>query len=115
MASKHFILFVLVVFLFSFEVNSAMVGGWKPTSDLKDSKIVEIGKYAISEHNNKANTTLEFNSVVKGDTQVVTGTNYRLVIAAKDGGEVGNYLAIVWDKPWEKFRELTSFRNFLTN
>ncbi|XP_047326312.1 cysteine proteinase inhibitor 1-like [Impatiens glandulifera] len=110
MASKQFILFVLLVSLFSCKVNSAALGGWEPISDPKDSEIVEIGKYAISEYNIEAKTTLEFNSVVKGDTQVVAGTNYRLVIAAKDGEVVGKYEAIVWDKPWEKFRKLISFQ-----
>ncbi|MCE3050008.1 hypothetical protein HAX54_046281 [Datura stramonium] len=67
--------------------------------------------FAVNEHNKEAGTKLEFQSIAKGESQVVAGTNYRLVINAKDGGgSIRRYLAIVWDKPWEKFKKLTSFK-----
>ncbi|XP_047335382.1 cystatin-1-like [Impatiens glandulifera] len=84
-------------------------GGWAPISDLKNPEIVMFGKFAISEYNTKANTTLEFNSLVEGEFQVISGVRYSLVIDVKDGGVVGKYQAIVWDEPWEKLPELTSF------
>ncbi|KAK4398853.1 Cysteine proteinase inhibitor 5 [Sesamum angolense] len=61
-----------------------IVGGWRPIDNPKDPE---------------------------GESQVVSGTNFRLVIAAKDGSaaESKQYQALVWDKPWQKFRKLLSF------
>ncbi|XP_059309479.1 cysteine proteinase inhibitor 1-like [Lycium ferocissimum] len=106
----------LSIFLISsifFHFSTALgggVGGWKPLNNVNDPDVVMIGKFAVNEHNKEAGTKLEFQSIAKGETQVVAGTNYRLVINAKDGGYVRKYLAVVWDKPWEKFKKLTSFK-----
>ena len=86
------------------------LGGWKPIKDPKDPSVVEIGRFAISERNKEAKSNLQFQEVVKGETQVVSGMNYKLVIAAKDGSAPHQYEAVVWDKPWEKSRKLTSFK-----
>ncbi|KAG6525225.1 hypothetical protein ZIOFF_015179 [Zingiber officinale] len=49
-------------------------------------------------------------SVVKGETQVVAGINYRIVLeAGVVGAKVNVYEAVVWEKEWEKFRKLISF------
>ncbi|KAF5177758.1 Histidine-containing phosphotransfer protein [Thalictrum thalictroides] len=78
-----------------------LVGGWKPIEDIKDPHVQELGKFAVSEHNKEAKTDLSFNEVVRGDTQVVSGLNYRLVVTAKDGSLKKNeYEAIVWEKAW---------------
>ncbi|PHU16834.1 Cysteine proteinase inhibitor 1 [Capsicum chinense] len=87
-----------------------IVGGWKPITNLTDPEVVEIGKFAVDEHNKEAKTKLEYQEIIKGESQVVSGTNYRLIITAKDGDSPHNYLAEVWNKPWKKFRNLTSFR-----
>ncbi|XP_049392565.1 cysteine proteinase inhibitor 1-like [Solanum stenotomum] len=89
--------------------KEAIVGGWNPITNLTDPEVVKIGKFAVDEHNKEAKTKLEFQEITKGESQVVAGINYRLVISAKDGDSPHNYLAEVWDKPWEKFRNLTSF------
>ncbi|KAL0354147.1 UNVERIFIED_CONTAM: Cysteine proteinase inhibitor 1 [Sesamum angustifolium] len=75
------LLCVFLAILVASPLNEAFpVGGWKPIDNLKDPK-------------------------------VVAGTNYRLVIAAKDGSAADSkqYRALVWDKPWLKFRILLSF------
>ena len=82
----------------------------RPIKDLNSAKVQEVAQFAVSEHNKQANDKLQYQKVVRGHTQVVAGTNYRLVIAAKDGAVLGNYEAFVWDKPWEQFRNLTSFQ-----
>lgn len=91
-----------------------LLGGWRPITDTNDSEVVEIGKFAVDQHNKEAKSQLVFRRVLKGETQVVAGTNYRLVISAADGGRRSRsgkkYLAEVWDKPWENFRNLTSFK-----
>ncbi|XP_059317738.1 cysteine proteinase inhibitor 1-like [Lycium ferocissimum] len=90
--------------------KGGLLGGWSPITDTNDRQVVEIGKFAVDEHNKEAESKLLFKRVVKGETQVVAGTNYRLVISAKDGSHSDKYLATVWDKPWENYRNLTSFK-----
>ncbi|KAK4439440.1 Cysteine proteinase inhibitor 1 [Sesamum alatum] len=84
--------------------------GWRPINNPKDPQVVEIAKFAVTEHNKEASTALAFEAVVKGETQVITGT-YWLVIAAKDGSATGSkqYQAVVWDEQSLKFRKLVSF------
>ncbi|XP_075521574.1 cysteine proteinase inhibitor 1-like [Primulina tabacum] len=92
------------------EVPSLATG--KPIPNVNVPEVLEIARFAVSEHNKKANVQLEFVKAVKGETQVVEGTNYRLVIIANDkaaGNAPGNYEAVVWDMPWKHFRELSSF------
>ncbi|ONK59771.1 uncharacterized protein A4U43_C08F10470 [Asparagus officinalis] len=88
-------------------------GGYGPIKNLSDPHLGEIGKFAVSEHNKEANTKLVFTKVIKGESQVVAGINYKLVIEAKDitrNNKVGRYEVIVWEKSWEKFMKLTSFK-----
>ncbi|KAM3322214.1 hypothetical protein P3S67_003365 [Capsicum chacoense] len=89
--------------------KKALVGGWKPITDIKDPEVIETGKFAVDEHNKEAKTILEFQEVTKGESQVVQGINYRLTISAKDGDSLHNYLAEVWVKPSGKSKKLTSF------
>ncbi|KAL3740877.1 hypothetical protein ACJRO7_022066 [Eucalyptus globulus] len=90
--------------------SEPLVGGWEPIKNLNDPYVQEIAKFAIKTHNDQAKTGLVLEKVVKGETQVVAGTNYKLVVAAKDGASTKNFEAVVWDKPWEHSRSLTSFK-----
>ncbi|PHT30855.1 Cysteine proteinase inhibitor 1 [Capsicum baccatum] len=99
-----------IFFHFSTALGGGGVGGWTPINDLNARDVVAIGQFAVNEHNKEAGTKLEYQSIAKGESQVVAGTNYRLVINAKDGNYARKYLAIVWDKPWEKVKKLTSFK-----
>ncbi|KAI7756892.1 hypothetical protein M8C21_030306 [Ambrosia artemisiifolia] len=103
----------LIIFFFtkpSFALGEGTpTGGWKPIPNVTDPTVVDIGKFAIDEHNKEAHKSLKFVKVVKGESQVVAGMNYNLTITAADGPEK-NYVALVWDKPWEKFRQLVSFK-----
>lgn len=87
-----------------------LVGGWRPIKNMSDPHISEVAQFAVSEHNKQTNSKLELSRVIKGQTQVVEGQNYKLIIGAKDGGKDGKYEAVVWEKVWEKFMELTSFK-----
>ncbi|KAI8524980.1 hypothetical protein RHMOL_Rhmol13G0191900 [Rhododendron molle] len=92
--------------------KAAMVGGWRQIKDLNAPEVQEAAQFAVTEYNKEAGTHLDYQSVVSGETQVVAGTNYRLMIAAKDGAVPGNYEAVVWVKPWAHYKNLTSFRKF---
>ncbi|KAI6704638.1 hypothetical protein NL676_007600 [Syzygium grande] len=87
-----------------------LLGGWKPIKNLSDPYVREIAEFAVKTHNDEAKTGLVLKMVVKGETQGVAGTNYRLVINVKDGASTKSFEAIVWDKPWEHFRSLTLFK-----
>ncbi|MCD7447615.1 hypothetical protein HAX54_032233 [Datura stramonium] len=93
--------------------KEVIVGGWKRITDVTAPEIVEIGKFAVDEHNKKAKTNLIFQKIIKGESQVVEGINYRLVITAKDGDSPHNYFAEVWDKPGKKSRSLTYFEELV--
>ncbi|TYI23701.1 hypothetical protein ES332_A06G183000v1 [Gossypium tomentosum] len=86
------ILLLSILFLpiiFSDARKDALDGGWTPIKDIKDPHVTEIA--------------------VKSETQVVSGINYKLVLKAKDGSAVNTYEAVVWEKAWLHFRNLTSF------
>ena len=85
-------------------------GEWSPIKNLSDPHVAEIGEYAVSEHNKEANSKLALSRVIKGETQVVAGLNYRLVLETKDGGKVESFEAIVLERAWEKALKLTSFK-----
>ncbi|KAK8478710.1 hypothetical protein V6N13_096962 [Hibiscus sabdariffa] len=88
------------------------VGGWTPIKDINDPHVVEIAKFAVDEYNKKGNTSLTLVTVVSGETQVISGTNYRLILKATDGTATKTYQAIVWEDAL-KNKKLTSFEPFL--
>ncbi|KAJ4835801.1 hypothetical protein Tsubulata_029235, partial [Turnera subulata] len=92
--------------------EAALVGGWKPIKDLKDPHVIEIAEFAVGEYGRQAHAQLKLDKVLKGETQVVSGVNYRLVLAVKqeEGAGSKRYEAIVWEKPWANFKNLTSFK-----
>ncbi|KAJ6700348.1 CYSTEINE PROTEINASE INHIBITOR 5 [Salix purpurea] len=92
-------------------IDAALVGGWSPIEDLKDKHVVEIAEFAVAEHNKEVKSNLKLESIVKGESQVVSGTNYRLVLAVT-GGAYAKYQAVVYEKPWEQLKSLTSFVPF---
>nr|GFA49615.1 cysteine proteinase inhibitor 5 [Tanacetum cinerariifolium] len=40
--------------------------GWIPIMKLSDTKVVDIGKFAVARHNYQAKTQLAFNNLVSG-------------------------------------------------
>lgn len=87
-----------------------IVGGWQPIKNVNDPSVTEIGAFAVAEYDKTSNADLKFIAVVKGETQVVAGIKYRLIVEAKDRSVVKRYEAVVWEKAWENFRKLTSFK-----
>ncbi|KAH9759922.1 cysteine proteinase inhibitor 5 [Citrus sinensis] len=86
-----------------------MPGGWTPI-DPTEKHVMEIGQFAVTEYNKRSKSALKFESVEKAWTQVVSGTNYRLILVVKDGLSTKKFEAVVWEKPWEHFKSLTSFK-----
>ncbi|KAK7292460.1 hypothetical protein RIF29_08241 [Crotalaria pallida] len=100
------LIFLSVVVVVSTTTTEGMPGGWHPIKDLSDPYVVEIANFAVAEHDKRSGAKLRLTGVVKGESQVVAGENYRLVLATSDGN---SYQAVVWDKPWVHFRKLLSF------
>ncbi|KAI4298781.1 hypothetical protein L6164_032299 [Bauhinia variegata] len=92
--------------------RTAPIGGWTPIKNIKDPQVTNIASFAVTEHNQKSGEKLSLKEVIEGETQVVSGINYRLLLAAEDGANVNKYRAVVWEKPWLHFRNLTSFESY---
>lgn len=106
-------LFVVIVTFLLPLLTFANVGVWTPIENPSDPDVVEIAKFAVSEYNKQSKTALKFEKVVKGETQVVSGTNYRLIVSVQNGANTEQYETIVWDKPWIHIRKLLSFKHLL--
>ncbi|KAI3697674.1 hypothetical protein L6452_30770 [Arctium lappa] len=107
------LIFLLTLIFFDCSValgDKALVGGWKPITNVTDPTVVDNGKFAVDEHNKKYEESLKFKKMVSGESQVVAGINYNLTITAVDGSVENNYVAVVYVRPWEKFRMLVSFK-----
>ncbi|GLU15722.1 hypothetical protein SLE2022_321910 [Rubroshorea leprosula] len=86
------------------------VGGWQAIKDLNGSHVKGIAEFAVAEINKQSKTNLKLDSIVKGQQQVSSGVNYRLILAVKDGVQSKSYEVTVWEKAWENSRKLVSFK-----
>ncbi|KAK8517240.1 hypothetical protein V6N13_092523 [Hibiscus sabdariffa] len=89
--------------------NTNLTGGWTPMGNINDPHLMGIAEFAVGEYNKQSKASLKLVKVVKGETQVVSGTNYRLVLNANDGTAEKTYEAVVLEKAWQNFKSLTSF------
>uniref|UniRef100_A0A1J3JI51 Cysteine proteinase inhibitor 5 n=2 Tax=Noccaea caerulescens TaxID=107243 RepID=A0A1J3JI51_NOCCA len=105
-----FFLLLPLVLLPLYAFAAARTGGWSPITDIKDPHVIEIGEFAVSEYARETKSEFNFVTVVSGESQVVAGMNYKLVVTANHTGASKNYEAIVWEKPWLKSMNLTSFK-----
>ncbi|KAK3218845.1 hypothetical protein Dsin_012815 [Dipteronia sinensis] len=87
-----------------------LLGGWSPIKDLSDPHVKEIAEFAVAEYNKQSKDGLVLKSLVSGETQVVSGMNYRLVVVAAKKAATNHYEAVVWEKSWLNYRNLTSFK-----
>ena len=72
-----------------------ILGGYTPIKDINDPHVQELGEFAVTVHNSRAGTKLNFLKVIYGETQVVNGINYKLVIELLHGAL---YEAVVYEK-----------------
>ncbi|KAL3845468.1 hypothetical protein ACJIZ3_002871 [Penstemon smallii] len=115
MALKYFLTFAVVLSILCTAAVGAVVGGWQPIKNPNDRAVVEIAKFAVAEYNKKhKEEALVLVSVERGETKKeAAGTQYKLVLSIKNAAAPKwppiKYLALVWDKPQEKLRELLQF------
>ncbi|WCJ34073.1 hypothetical protein M5689_015398 [Euphorbia peplus] len=102
--------FVLICFLISIATAVALTGRWIPIKDLKDSNIVEIANFAVNENNKKLKTNLKLETIEKGESQVVSGMKYRLLLVVNAGAWKDKYEVVVWKKAKTHVKTLVSFK-----
>ncbi|KAL5072924.1 hypothetical protein RYX36_011908 [Vicia faba] len=109
MRFQSLVLLLLILFA-SATLNQATLGVWSPIKNICDPYVNEIARFAVVEYDKEKGEKLEFEKLIKGESQVVVGTNYRLTLSAKNGLSSNNYEAVVWDPLWKQYRRLTSFK-----
>ncbi|XP_077536584.1 cystatin-1-like [Haemaphysalis longicornis] len=105
-----------------------LIGGWTQHDPSSNPKYLELAHFAISQQTKGLDVYHTVLKLVKVETQVVAGTNYRLIfetaptncpISEKYSIEnckpttnrpSATCIATVYERPWENYRELTSFR-----
>ncbi|XP_022132557.1 cysteine proteinase inhibitor 6-like [Momordica charantia] len=98
-------------------LNVQKPGGWEPIKNINDPYVQELGRFAVMEHtHNLCGASYEFIRVVSGESQVVGGKKYCLVIEVKETiiipsmpSSIKFFKAIMLDKAWEKSWALLSF------
>ncbi|MED6121720.1 hypothetical protein PIB30_032857 [Stylosanthes scabra] len=123
MKQHHLLLLSLLSLLFLSAAFSAfaasrqaLIGGrWDHIKDAhKSLRAQETGKFAVKEYNKQSGRNLTFVQVVTGETQIVDGTNFRLILAVEDEKQKKlDYEAVVWEDIHRRYRNLTSFRGLL--
>ncbi|KAK2432011.1 cysteine proteinase inhibitor [Trifolium repens] len=106
---------ILMVFATKHNQNHAgwrrigpIIGGWNPIEDINNSHVTDIANFAVNKFNNQTGASLKFQKVIRGESQIVAGINYCLIISTSNS--VNNiYNVVVYDRPWDHFRNLTSF------
>ncbi|CAI5520194.1 unnamed protein product [Closterium sp. Naga37s-1] len=98
-----------------------IAGGWSVVKDAYKNKDVRaLASFAVEQHNSDKNTNLQLDSVTAAWRQVVAGIKWKIVLRAVDpvsptkGRAPTKYVAEVWEKSWEDFRQLLSFKEVTT-
>ena len=78
--------------------KSTVLGGFKVVS-VTDAAVQEAAEFAVSDHSEKNEVSLEIVSIEKAERQVVAGTNFRMCIevkiVAEEDGDTQMVLAVV--------------------
>ncbi|KAL0738167.1 hypothetical protein Bca4012_014377 [Brassica carinata] len=108
---KYFICLSLILLPLVYNVEGHKIepSPWKPIRNVQLGYYVEIGRYAIEEHNTHTKDILTFVKNVRGKEQYDNGLRYALIIATSNDGVAQNYEAVVFEKHVNQDRVLESF------
>ncbi len=85
-------------------------GGYSP-ADVNDPKVKEIAAFATVALSSSQNAgKLKLTRIIKAETQVVAGTNYRLTLRLVSSSSYPRTLiclVVVFDQPWTNTRKVT--------
>lgn len=133
MRPQCLLLLVVLILPLAAATSTVQIGGWKPIEDVSNPVVREAAEFVASEYNTKQakdRNKLVFETVLRGETQLVAGTNYKLVISAKNESSVANptrvigtaaannYKVFVYDRAWgasQGIGLLSSFEKKLTS
>ncbi|KAH7545327.1 hypothetical protein FEM48_Zijuj01G0081700 [Ziziphus jujuba var. spinosa] len=87
------LLAVLVQFIAIVARSDSSVGALQQLQNLKSPHMQESAKFAVHHYNKQSGKDLRLEKVVKGETQIVAGVNYGLVIEVKNGATSERYQA----------------------
>ncbi|XP_076930745.1 multicystatin-like [Bidens hawaiensis] len=115
---QHTSFFMIIILLFSnlfidiclAELGQKTVGNWLEIASPEDPAVIEVGEFAVDQHNKDTNSSLTFERVVKGDTQIVGGMNWRLTIEVEDVKVVKTCEVLVFEQPWQNVTKLIDFK-----
>ncbi|CAB4275647.1 unnamed protein product [Prunus armeniaca] len=122
---SHWLLLALIGLLFPLMLvaatpQRAIPGGLKPIpkENIGDPRLKLMAEFAVSMYNLRTHKKLVVERVIRGDTQMVAGQNYQLVVLAKDGSLPNStagfnhayYELSVCEQSWKDLWKLNSFR-----
>lgn len=87
-----------------------VLGGYNPIPNPNAVHVIEIAKFAVSEYNKQSGSKFKLHKVIKGETQVVNGVNYRLTLSTGKGSLLMIYETVVLEQSWLDSRKLIYFK-----
>ncbi|KVH96712.1 Cystatin [Cynara cardunculus var. scolymus] len=85
------------------------VSNWLEIASAYDPTVIEVGQFAVDEHNKDTNSSLTFERVIMGYMEIVGGMNWRLTIEVEDVGSLKNCDIFVYEQSGQNVRKLISF------
>ena len=113
---KTFLIF-FVVLIAKINGQNEEIGGGYAAMPLTDSKLPELLSFAQANINLEGDTQYSNLILLKAESQIVSGINYRLSFTASETGncETTNTchertcVAVIYDIAWENSRKLTNY------
>ncbi|KAK7262099.1 hypothetical protein RJT34_29659 [Clitoria ternatea] len=92
-----------VIVLFLVVVPSAIArkeGDWIPIKNINDPKVIGMATFVVNTYDDEMGETLKLEKVIRGETHVLLGTSYRLILSVTNASSSSTiYEARVWTKP----------------
>lgn len=101
-----------VLFVCATAVSAQKVGGYKDAA-VDDAGVIAAAEFAVSDHSEKNEVSLEIVQIVKAERQIVAGTNYRLCVEVKvveEGNDDTQFVQAVVYQDLKKVYKLTSWK-----
>ncbi|KAL5101244.1 hypothetical protein RYX36_005571, partial [Vicia faba] len=89
-----------------------IIGGWNSIENIKDPHVSEIAQFAATEQQKQSGVKLSLMKVINGETQIVAGVNYRLVLTANNGSVTKKYQAQVVDVVQSRYPKINVKMDF---
>ncbi|KAI7753511.1 hypothetical protein M8C21_014982 [Ambrosia artemisiifolia] len=112
---KSLFLIGIILFFNIFDICFAengqkTAGNWLDIVSPDDPMVIDVGQFAVDEHNKVTNSNLKFERVVEGATQIVGGMNWRLTIEVEDHRSIKTCKVLVYEQPLQNVKKLVSFK-----